>query len=107
MDDPLIEAAWGDDSRELRQLLREGIEPERREAAGAALYVAAGNPAKLKLLLEAGADPDTEGPEGTPLCFAACWGEAECVGLLLAHGADPDYVEQRDTPAPGTALMLA
>ncbi|MBD9735495.1 ankyrin repeat domain-containing protein [Streptomyces sp. H28] len=67
------------------------------------LYVAAvhGDAATVRLLLAAGARPDTEsrgaGSEGTPLCAAACWGHTEAVRELLAHGADPDLREDHGT----------
>jgi uncharacterized protein len=47
------------------------------------------------MLLAEGADPNVRSPdgEGTPLCAAACHGEAEIVRELLSHGADPDLKE--------------
>jgi ankyrin repeat protein len=105
VDDPLIQAAHGDDSRKLRKLLRNGIDVDPRSSASTALYIAAGNPEKAKLLLEAGADPNVEGPEGTPLCFVACWGEVESVRLLLAHGADPNLIEFADELATSPLVL--
>ncbi len=50
----------------------------------------------VRVLLAAGASPDTEsgiGSEGTPLCGAACWGHTEAGRALLEHGADPNLRE--------------
>ena len=50
----------------------------------------------VRLLLQAGADPNVvgnlpdDGPPATPLIFAAGQGDTELVELLLASGADPD-----------------
>ncbi|MEU5222053.1 hypothetical protein AB0G55_05230 [Streptomyces toyocaensis] len=55
------------------------------------LYAASVNGASdvVRLLLAAGASPGTEsggpGPEGTPLCAAACWGHTETVIELLLN----------------------
>jgi ankyrin repeat protein len=47
----------------------------------------------VRLLLAAGARPDTEsrgpGSDGTPLCAASAWGHSAVVRELLAHCADP------------------
>jgi ankyrin repeat protein len=43
--------------------------------------------------LKAGADPNAETSEGTPLCAAACWGHTRAVEALLEHGADPNQAE--------------
>jgi ankyrin repeat protein len=44
----------------------------------------------VRLLLEAGADPDLRmGGGATALMFAAAYGDTETVRELLAHGADP------------------
>jgi ankyrin repeat protein len=55
----------------------------------------------VRLLLAAGASPDTEsnglGSEGTPLCAAACWGHTEAVRELLTHGANPNMHEDHGT----------
>jgi outer membrane protein assembly factor BamB len=49
-----------------------------------------GDATRVRQLLEAGVDPDTEFREGgTALIFAAQRGHAEVVRLLLDHGADP------------------
>lgn len=105
-------------------LLRAGADPERRNREGTTpLYEASvcGRAALVRLLLAAGAAPDTEsrglGADGTPLCAAACWGHTETVRALLAHGADPNLREEHGTgssplrwaqhgPHPETAALL-
>ena len=54
----------------------------------------------VRLLIEAGADPDFR-PEGgmTPLMCAASRGYAEVVGLLLDAGADKDLKDGNDHTA--------
>ncbi len=42
----------------------------------------------VKLLLEAGADVNLEEFIGSPLCVAACQGDAQCVKVLLNAGAN-------------------
>jgi ankyrin repeat protein len=50
----------------------------------------------LSLLLDAGADPDEAGIQPSPLVQAVDDGRAGAVELLLAAGAEPDPVPQRD-----------
>ncbi|WP_329202635.1 MULTISPECIES: ankyrin repeat domain-containing protein [unclassified Streptomyces] len=87
-----------------RAQLRSGACPEGRNSDGTTpLYLASvqGETEINRLLMEAGASPDAEsagpGPEGTPLCAAACWGHTETVQQLLAHGADPHLSEDLGT----------
>lgn len=48
-------------------------------------------PNAVRLLLEAGADPNMDSPEGTPLTLAAkTYSSPEVLWQLLAYGADPD-----------------
>ena len=83
-------------------LLRAGADPNAADRGTTPLYLACvnGSAEIARLLLEAGATPDTEsgtGQEGTPLCAAAAWGSQEVVTLLLAHGADPNLREDHGT----------
>ncbi|WP_428950555.1 ankyrin repeat domain-containing protein [Streptomyces sp. cg35] len=96
----LFEAILTGDARSTKTLLRSGADPEKRNSDGTTpLYLASvqGEFEVARLLMEAGASPDTEssglGSEGTPLCAAACWGHIETVRQLLAHGADPNLRE--------------
>jgi ankyrin repeat protein len=91
---PLMIAAA--DAEQVRRLLAEGADPRARAASGVdALTIAAasrGTAASLRLLLDAGADPNL--PEGvhsknTPLLLASMTGDVDNVKLLLARGARP------------------
>lgn len=102
-----FEALYGDDPHELRRLIDRGVDvnqPDRGETGP--IYLLAGNAEKARLLLEAGADPNAQSPEGTALGFAACWGMDDSVQVLLAHGADPNLVDGENT-FPTTPLMWA
>lgn len=100
----LLEATLAADAVRVKALLKAGAHPERGDSDGTTpLYVASvqGAAEVARLLLEAGASPDTEsrgvGSEGTPLCAAACWGHTETVRELLSHGADPNLREDYGT----------
>ncbi len=66
---------------------------------------AAGSEAEIvRLLLEAGADPNAKSGEGgTPLHSAAFTGDLEIAELLLAYGADPNATDRKGL----TALDIA
>ncbi|MFG2137918.1 ankyrin repeat domain-containing protein [Streptomyces sp. NPDC048650] len=93
------------DTARVKTVLRAGIDPNKLYGEGTTpLYLASvtGEADIARLLLKAGASPDTEssggfGSEGTPLCAAACWGHTETVRELLAHGADPNRREDHGT----------
>ncbi|MFH9087792.1 ankyrin repeat domain-containing protein [Streptomyces sp. NPDC017673] len=120
----LLEATLAADAVRVKAILKAGAHPERGDSDGTTpLYVASvqGAAEVARLLLEAGASPDTEsrgaGSEGTPLCAAACWGHTETVRELLSHGADPNLREDYGTgwspldwatngPHPGSAELL-
>ncbi len=99
----LVGAAMLGRTASVGSLLRSGLDPEIPDTDGTtALYVASvhGATDTVRLLLRAGARPDTEsrGPtDGTPLCGAAAWGHAATVRELLAHGADPNLREDDGT----------
>lgn len=58
----------------------------------------------VTLLLEAGADPNTAGPDGEPLLiWPAQSGETEVVNLMLEYGADVDSFDARGN----NALLMA
>ncbi|WP_103540508.1 ankyrin repeat domain-containing protein [Streptomyces sp. SM1] len=120
----LFDATLAGDIAGVETALRAGADPERSDGEGATpLYAACvdGDAEIARLLLAAGASPDTEsgglGSEGTPLCAAACWGHTGAVRALPAYGADPNLREDRGTgrtplewandgPHPETAGLL-
>ncbi|WP_030561578.1 ankyrin repeat domain-containing protein [Streptomyces aureocirculatus] len=120
----LFEVIWSGDSTRVRALLRAGADPSQPDREGVTpLYEASvnGRAEVARLLLAAGAAPDTEsrglGADGTPLCAAACWGHTETVRALLDHGAAPGLREDDGTgwtplhwanqgPHPETAALL-
>ncbi|MEU1873478.1 MULTISPECIES: ankyrin repeat domain-containing protein [unclassified Streptomyces] len=99
----LVDAALVGDLSGVRSALCTGAPAETADPAGSTpLYVASVSGAAdiVRVLLAAGARPDTEsgiGSEGTPLCGAACWGHTEAVRALLEHGADPNLREDHGT----------
>jgi len=88
----LLEAAYRGDLAAARRALAGGASANFRARSGTTpLYAAAvqGNGPMVRLLLEAGADPDrqaTGDTEGTPLCAAASWDHAEAVQALPEAG---------------------
>ena len=64
------------------------------------LCLACNTPSCIKILLEAGADPNTGDPYGdSPLHYAAEAGQPECIKLLLDAGADPNIAnDSGNTP---------
>jgi uncharacterized protein len=64
-----------------------------------------GSPEALKILLDAGADVNTNGNHGTPLILAAFLGHYECVRILLDRGADINA--QTDEGETGLMLLVA
>ncbi|QQO07847.1 ankyrin repeat domain-containing protein [Breznakiella homolactica] len=72
------------------------------------VFAALGNTAMLKLLLDAGADPDVAGNDhnGCRLIHAAvCKGDAEVVLMLLKAGADSNAQDSRGRTALHNAVM--
>lgn len=99
----LMEAVLREDAAIANAALRVGADPNAADREGTTpLYQASVHGAVdlVRLLLAAGAAPDTEsghGREGTPLCAAAAWGHTDVVQELLAHDADPNLREDRGT----------
>lgn len=93
---PLTEAAWNDNTKEVRALLSAGSDPNVIEAEGgwtALMYAAEnGNKEMVQELLKAGADPELrENNTGETALFKACIvGNGEIVEILLESGADPN-----------------
>ncbi|MFI9648388.1 ankyrin repeat domain-containing protein [Streptomyces sp. NPDC052040] len=106
------QAAGAGDSGGVQRLLQEGVPVDVTHAHRSALDLAVvGNrPAVVRLLLDAGADPDQpvgEYSESLPLRYAATRGMGEVVRLLLAAGARPDgrLDEQQSTPLSAAAAQ--
>ena len=93
-DCPLCEAAASGDATEIRRLLAEGANPNAAEKKYnfTALVVAASknHPEVVKVLLDAGANPNWEDKFHTILMQAASDGQTEIVKMLLDAGADPN-----------------
>ena len=99
---PLLFAARQGDLQSARLLLAAGADVDDAAASGtSALVVAAhsGHGTLAALLLEAGADPGAAGAGYSALHAAVLRGDLGLVRTLLAHGADPDAVLERGTPA--------
>lgn len=100
--DALVEAVRQGDVGSVRARLASGTEPD-----GWALMIAADHNqvTMVRLLLDAGADPNTTHEKGaTTLGWAASGGHSKVVALLLKHGAN---VNLRDPYGESTALMSA
>lgn len=106
---PLHQAVYQDEIETARRLIAAGADVRAATRIGAItpLLVAAknGNPAMIKLLVDAGADPKSANAQGTTaLMMAAAAGNAEAVNLLIDKGAD---VNARESAHGQTALMFA
>jgi ankyrin repeat protein len=99
-DDDLYLAAFGDDNHEcLRLLLARAADVAQLARMALAAPISTNDTQGVRLLLEAGADPDRYADDAdspAPAVYAAVRSgcSAELTGLLLAHGANPD------TPGP-------
>lgn len=103
---PLMQAANAGSEAGVRLLLAAGADPHRfDQTATTALHYAVGSPGATQLLLAAGANPNaiTEYILWTPLHYAAAYGDAEVIRLLLAA----DAAHQARTSEGDTALQLA
>ncbi|MFC5926311.1 ankyrin repeat domain-containing protein [Micromonospora vulcania] len=94
-----LNAAGFGSPEQLTALLRSGADPNLPDRSGTTpLYLASvqGAAGNVRVLLAAGAMPNTEsgdGSEGLPLCGAAVWGHDDSVRELLLAGADPNLRE--------------
>ncbi|WP_405117053.1 ankyrin repeat domain-containing protein [Micromonospora sp. NBC_01405] len=92
-----MEAVRREDATAVGALLRAGADPNAADNDGITpLYQAsvAGAAELVRLLLTAGAAPDTEsgrGQEGTPLCAAAAWGGTAPRRVAAAGGQQPRH----------------
>ena len=99
---PLLFAARRGDAASARLLVAAGADLDAAAASGTSpLVVAAhsGHGALAAFLLDAGADPGAADAGYAALHAAVLRGDPRLVGALLAHGADPDAVLERGTPA--------
>ncbi len=99
---PLLFATRRGDVASARLLVAAGADVDAAAASGTSpLVVAAhsGHGALAAFLLEAGADPGAAGAGYAALHAAVLRGDPDLVRALLAHGADPDAVLVRGTPA--------
>jgi ankyrin repeat protein len=95
-DHDLYLACFGDDDHQSLRLLLEHA-PAVRQTTALSAPVSTGDTEAVRLLLEAGADPNRplprdDGDPPWPALYAAVQSDcpAELVELLLGHGADPD-----------------
>ena len=99
---PLLFAARSGDVASARLLVAAGADVDAAAASGTSpLVVAAhsGHGALAAFLLAAGADPGAADAGYGALHAAVLRGDPRLVRVLLAHGADPDAVLERGTPA--------
>ncbi len=96
--DDIIEAIQANDIATLRFFLRDGADPDARDRGGIGLlHIAArdGKPEAVKVLLDAGADPNMTVAitNHTPLFYACGHAAAEIIALLAGAGAKLDAVD--------------
>lgn len=104
----LITAVYEGRSRKVETLLQRGASPCAADESGETpLYLAtvSGHTEIVRLLLEAGATPDTEsrgqpGSAGLPLCAAASWGHDEVVRELPRTAPIPTAGRTTARPTP-------
>ncbi len=116
----LFEAIEAGDLESMRQFIRQGSDLEEisDERWGVTPLLVASelrNPKAMKVLLEAGADPNYEGETGTsPVHLATA--DLACLNVILEAGGDPnleaeDYITplmliRRDEDLPKTLMLL-
>jgi ankyrin repeat protein len=93
-----IAAAYRDTARALQALLEAGTEVRmprgmRLRASPLVLASMTGDPANVKLLLAAGADPSAAAGANTPLTAALTFGYADVARTLIAAGASAHITE--------------
>jgi hypothetical protein len=97
---PLMMAALKGQTAWIARLLERGARLQQ-PGWSPVLYAASGpEPKALALLLDKGAPVNARSPNGsTPLMMAARYGSEQSVDLLLARGADPSAVNDRQLSA--------
>jgi ankyrin repeat protein len=106
----LIDAAEAGERAALETLLQQGVNPNGlsgyRGSTALVHAVARGDVEMVRLLLDAGADPDQRGGGHTPLGLAALRGHTRVAGLLLKAGANPNLKSgDGNTPLAAAAAM--
>jgi len=102
---PIVAAASKGDIVKVRQLLESGESVDSKDEAGQNLLIIAvhtGDVNLVGLLLEYGADPDSD--HGQALHIAATYGDIGMVAFLLDNGAD---IDRQSAFEQQTALHLA
>ncbi|MDR3709260.1 MAG: ankyrin repeat domain-containing protein [Capsulimonadaceae bacterium] len=92
----LLDAACAGDTREVKRLLKQGIDPDTQDENGfpvLALAAVGGHASTVKALLESGANIEATDSEGnTALRWAADEGHLDVAQVLLERGAQIDIV---------------
>lgn len=106
----LIDAVSKGDRERLENLLKNGVNPNGKpDLWGKTALIHAverSDVEMVRLLLDAGADPDLKAGGYTPLGRAALLGYGRVVRMLLAYGADPDLKgSDGNTPLTAAASM--
>ena len=95
--DPLVDAAWAGRLDCVEALLRQGSDPNAKDAQGCSPLSAAtrtGHAEVMRALLAAGSDAhEVTENGGSLLSLTASLSRVEGMRLLLAAGADPNYVQ--------------
>ncbi|HEY0255183.1 MAG TPA: ankyrin repeat domain-containing protein, partial [Kofleriaceae bacterium] len=97
-DSALMLATWHGDAALVKRMILAGADPNHANAFGAtALHWAVDDPDKVRVLLDAGANPNArDSTDATPLARAAERdGNTDTIAMMLAHGADPKLVGDR------------
>jgi hypothetical protein len=106
LNEALVRAVWAKDTNEVRSLLRQGANPNHkdREYREPMISYALTNGATLKVLLQAGANPNVPSKVGE-VCIvrAAASSYLDVVQMLLRYGADVNAVDGSGR----TALLAA
>jgi ankyrin repeat protein len=108
--EPWIRTALFGTAGDLERALRSGLNPNQTTANGTSvLMLAAADPAKVRLLVDRGANVNHRAKTGcTPLMVAAAYGgTAETAALLIGRGADVSNPAAKKAIFNGSALMQA
>ena len=95
-------AAVGDDALLRKRLATAGVNPDELDPTFGATAIAFaadfGRTEAVRILLDAGADPNALNKNGSsPALGAAFFGRPECLRILLEAGADPTIADEEGT----------